>query len=122
MKPNNQRVYIPVKEGDSEMSVSYWERDTHITDVKEQEGYFFTAQELNDYTEKVIKEALNTAAEKVDLTLLKKSQHSKKARWKKVSKKEEEEGVDIFNYEVLYKPSKKSITNQFNNIFNKFKV
>ena len=122
MKPNNQRVYIPVKEGDSEMSVSYWERDTHITDVKEQEGYFLTAQELNDYTEKVIKEALNTAAEKVDLTLLKKSQHSKKARWKKVSKKEEEEGVDIFNYEVLYKPSKKSITNQFNNIFNKFKV
>jgi hypothetical protein len=31
-----QIVYVPVKLGESDISVSYWDRDTHITDVKEQ--------------------------------------------------------------------------------------
>ena len=38
--------------------------DDLIGHVKEQEGYFFTTQELNNYTREVIKQALETAAEK----------------------------------------------------------
>ena len=46
MKPIKQTIYLPVKDGDSEISVSYWERDTHIVDVKEKSGYFFTPEHL----------------------------------------------------------------------------
>ena len=66
MKLIKQTVYLPVKDGDSEISVSYWERDTHIVDVKEESGYFFTLDQLNEYTQNVIKQALETAAEKAD--------------------------------------------------------
>jgi hypothetical protein len=31
------------------------------------EGYFFTPEQLNEYTQSVIKQALETAAEKADL-------------------------------------------------------
>ena len=50
-------VYLPLKDGNSEISVSYWERDTHIVDVKEESGYFFTPEQLNEYTANVIKQA-----------------------------------------------------------------
>lgn len=93
-----------------------------IENVAEENGYFFTTEELNNYTETVIKEALETAIKNVELTILKKSQYSKKARWKKVSKKEAEEGVDIFSYAVQYKPSKASIRNCFKEIYQKFLV
>ena len=38
------------------------------------------------------------------------------------TKKEAEDGVDIFSYEIQYKPSKKSITNTFEETFKKFEV
>lgn len=132
---SKQTVYLPV-----EITHEFWEKydsgeekpDYEIVDadngeridewVNKQEGYFFTPEELNEYTANVIKQTLETAAEKADLTCLKKSQYSKKARWKKVSKKEAEEGIDLFSYEVQYKPSKKSITNTFEETYNKLKV
>ena len=75
MRPTKQTVYLPVKEGESEMSVSYWERDTHITDVEQQEGYFFTQEELNQFLSDVIKDTLNTAAEIEELWGTKPSNH-----------------------------------------------
>jgi hypothetical protein len=36
--------------------------------VNQQEGYFFTPEQLNEYTANVIKQALETAAEKADIT------------------------------------------------------
>lgn len=133
MTPTKQTVYLPVKVEDTsgnyipdksvlivkeqEEMDKFWEAL-----VKQQQGYFFTPEQLNEYTQSVIKQALETAAEKVNLTTLKKSQYSKKARWKKVSKKEVEEGVDLFSYEVQYKPSKKSITNTFEETYKKFEV
>jgi len=90
--------------------------------LKPQEGYFFTPEELNQLLSDVIKDTLNTAAEKADLTLLKKSTYSEKPRWKKISKKETKEGVDLFSYEVQYKPSKKSITNTFDEVYQRFSV
>lgn len=125
MKPIKSTVYLPVK--------VERHRNHHIFDlnecegsfiqnVAEESGYFFTPEQLNEYTQEVIKQTLETGAENADLTCLKKSQYSKKARWKKVSKKEAEEGIDLFSYEVQYKPSKKSITNTFEETFEKWKV
>ena len=51
-----QTVYLPVEEGTSDMSVSYWEKDVHIADVKEIEAFVFTPEQLNEYTAKVIKD------------------------------------------------------------------
>jgi hypothetical protein len=72
--PTKQTVYLPVKVENAsgnhipDNSVllvkeqyeldKYWENL-----VKPQEGYFFTAEELNEYTESVIKQAIDTAEE-----------------------------------------------------------
>ena len=89
--------------------------------LKEQQLITFTPEEYNQHIKDIIKETLDNASKKVDLTVLKKSQHSLKPRWKKVSKQEAEEGIDIFAYEVQYKPSKRSITNTLEDTFNKLK-
>jgi len=66
MTPIKREVYLPVN-GEQEKVVcndhSHWLET--ITGVVEKEGYFFTPEQLNEYTEKVIKEALATSAEKV---------------------------------------------------------
>lgn len=62
-----------------------------------------------DFAKLHVKQALEAAAEKVTLNTYKKSQYSKKARWKKTNDKE----IDLFSYEVMYKPSKSSILNAY---------
>lgn len=65
MKLTKQTVYLPVN-GEQEKVVCHdypdW-MDT-ISGVIEEEGYFFTPEQLNEYTANVIKQALETAAEK----------------------------------------------------------
>ena len=56
------------------------------------EGYFFTPEQLNEYTQTVIKQAIETASEKVDLI------------------------------ETDGEPCPKSITNTFEETFKKFEV
>lgn len=52
MTPTKQTVYLPVE-------------GLTITEFMEcKEGYFFTPEQLNEYTANVIKQALETAAEK----------------------------------------------------------
>ena len=109
MKPNNQRVYIPVKEGDSEMAVSYWEKDTHVTDVKEQEGYFFTPEQLNEYTQHVINQTLKTVVEKVELGY-------------ECGNKTKEGCLTVSCYKCTEQVNKYSILDTFKETFNKFKV
>ncbi len=105
MTPTKQTVYLPV-----EITDEFWEKydngeekpDYEIVDanngeridewVNEQEGYFFTSEQLNEYTQRVIKQALETAAENADLI-------------------ETDGDVDP-----------KSITNTFEETFNEFKV
>lgn len=63
MKSVKQTVYLPVKQGQTTKTVIC---DTGETfPVKQREGYFFTSEQLNEYTQSVIKQALETAAEKV---------------------------------------------------------
>lgn len=78
MKPKlKQTVYLPVNE-QYEYSLAYWdkrdrsyqiEKDKNGEDIslKEQEGYFFTPEELNEYTANVIKKALKVAVENVEI-------------------------------------------------------
>jgi len=60
-----------------------------------QQGYFFTPEQLNEYTANVIKDALNTAAENAY--------------------------VDFEDYDKEF-VNKKSITNTFEKIFQKYKI
>lgn len=60
-----------------------------------EEGYFFTPEQLNEYTANVIKDALNTAAENAY--------------------------VDFEDYDKEF-VNKKSITNTFEETFQKYKV
>ena len=97
-----QTVYLPVKEGTSDMSVSYWEKDVHIADVKEIEAFVFTPEQLNEYTAKVIKQALDTAAESAEPNIL-----NKRPKYAKFTI------VDV---------DKQSITNTFEETFKKFEA
>lgn len=74
MTPTKKTVYVPVN-GEQEKVVcnDYPDWLDTITGVIEQEGYFFTPEQLNEYTEKVIKDALATAADKRTLKVVKES-------------------------------------------------
>lgn len=69
--------------------------------------YSFTADELNEYTAKVIKQALETARDKVKLYDANEDCHY-----------QDEAG----NFPEEYVVNKESITNTFEETFNKFKV
>ena len=91
MKPTKQTVYLPVKVEDElpkesgfykteEEGTSFfqrgdqtwWDNDVDGTKrfpenwLKKEEGYFFTPEQLNEYTRNVIEQALETAAENAD--------------------------------------------------------
>lgn len=60
-----QTVYVPVKSYE-DYSVSYKLEEGSIDYVKPQEGYFFTEEQLNELLSNVIKNTLETAAEKAE--------------------------------------------------------
>jgi len=65
MIPTKQTVYLPVNVLDeTSVIVINQGANTLLDKVKRQEGYFFTPEQLNEYTQSVIKQALETAAEK----------------------------------------------------------
>ena len=58
--PQKQTIYLPVKQGQTTKTVIC---DTgEGFPVKQRKGYFFTPEQLNEYTANVIKQALETAA------------------------------------------------------------
>jgi hypothetical protein len=67
MTHTKQTVYLPVN-GEPPLVVCYDHSDWYdsITGVVEKEGYFFTPEQLNEYTQSVIKQALENAAEEAD--------------------------------------------------------
>lgn len=115
MKPTKQTVYLPVK-----ITEEFWKKydsgeerpEYEIVDanngeridewVNEQKGYFFTPEQLNEYTANVIKQALETAAEKAELY---------------------DESCESFGEnQVSYYVDEESITNTFEETFKKFEV
>lgn len=119
MIPTKQTVYIPVKVEDEKIPehtvvtvscdggtqfnqvkyyTSYFKEDFEMVThwLKPQEAFVFTPEQLNEYTQAVIKQALETAAEKALCNF-------------------DEGGCTEFVDE-------QSITNTFEETFNKFKV
>ena len=80
-------------------NVIYW--------LKEQEVFVFTPEQLNEYTQKVIKQALETAAEKVRMYDTNEDCNF-----------EDENG----HFPEIYTLDRQSITNTFEETFKQFKV
>lgn len=70
MKPVKQTVYLPVSEfNDSERAIcTIGIPDLYGDKVIEQELFVFTPEQLNEYTQHVIKQALETAAENAKMS------------------------------------------------------
>ena len=108
MTPTKQTVYLPV-----EITEEFWKKydsgeekpEYEIVDanngeridewVNKQEGYFFTPEQLNQFISDVIKDTLDTAAEKAE--------------------------VDFEDYDKEF-VNKQSITNTFEETCKKFEV
>lgn len=86
---NGEKLTYISEDIKSQNAYSHW--------LKKKEGYFFTPEQLNEYTKEVIKQALDTAAE-----------NAKTYRDKE--------------FYMLSNVSKKSITNTFEETFKKFEV
>lgn len=102
MKPTRQTVYLPVN-GDG-LRVTKGGYDTYDI-VEEQQGHFFTPEQLNEYTQSVIKQALETAAEKAEIKERKVSYSSSSGS----------------EYAYVQSINKQSITNTFEVTFKLFK-
>lgn len=92
---------------------------SHFKSIKdgEKQGYFFTPEQLNQYTSNVIEQTLEEAAEKANM--LGETQHDNGAP------DVQEDFVYVSNSngpDYGYTVNKQSITNVFENVFNKFKV
>ena len=100
MKPIKQTVYLPVN-GDYLTAVCHFEHTEwcHHETVQSKEGYFFTPEQLNEYTANVGKAFLETAAENAEI-----------------------DSINLGASEFQDIVCKSSITNTFEETFNKFKV
>lgn len=117
MKPPKQTVYLPVKEG--VLSVSHWDKDNHIQDVESAYGYFFTPEQLNEYTSNVINQALETASENAEI---------EQKSYFEATPEECLKGLEIYDDNGSDRPAfiafvnKQSITNTFEETCKKFEV
>ena len=59
-----QTVYLPVNTDEPSLVMQEYQREIIVDLVKDVEGYFFTPEKLNEYTQKVIKQALEIAADR----------------------------------------------------------
>lgn len=95
-----QTVYLPVKEESDEYPFSI-----RVVN-KEQVGYFFTPEELNEYTSNVIKQTLEIAAKKAEIKKRKVSYSSSSGS----------------EYGYVQCINKESITNTFEQTFKQYEV
>lgn len=93
----------------AEGKVTHW--------LKEQEGYFFTSEQLNQLLSDVIKDALDTAAEKAKINYTEDGEITKVK-----SKKLDIDCLSELGANVSFKLNKESITKTLTETFNKFKV
>lgn len=109
MKPIKQTVYVPVN-GNYTTAVCVFDFDSWVRQetVVDQEGYLFTPQQLNEYTANVIKQTLETAAERAKLIKPDKFGTC-------------ESSIAYTEVGEVY-ISSKSITNTFEETFKKFEV
>lgn len=106
MKPTKQTVYLPAKvmNKGQKADLKSVVKGIPTPVIRGEEGYFFTTEQLNEYTANVIKQSLETAAEKGICYINGFIQHSD-------GRQETQCFLD-----------KQSITNTFEETFNKLKV
>ena len=113
MKPTKKIVYLPVEKASAYTdAIVSNNREDFYTHALQQEGYFFTPEQLNEYTANVIKQALKTAAENAEGTTKIKIE---------CTTEELEKGYSTTG-ELAVVVSKQSITNTFEETFKKFEV
>ena len=111
------RPIVYVEDEHQEMgNVTHW--------LKSQEGYFFTPEQLNEYTANVIKQALETVAD--NAKVVEEELGSDEYREIPIDTFESSEFIADKGYEECsfyrYKVSKQSITNTFEETYKKFEV
>lgn len=103
MIPTKQTVYLPVSE-----NIIF-----HTENFKKQEGYFFTPEQLNEYTANVVRQALETAAEKSKI---------KREETHEIVFKGFSGGNPSYGNKEIITCDKQSITNTFEETFKQFEV
>lgn len=102
MKLIKQTVYLPLYDEWKEGKPTLMNSDGEwVCNLQHQEGYFFTPEQLNEYTKSVIEQALKTAADKANM---------------KCKKNHNGEFPEHWNI------NKQSITSTFDETFKKFEV
>lgn len=102
MKPIKQTVYLSINTDEPSLIVQEYQREIIVDLVKDVEGYFFTPKQLNEYTANIIKQALETGAQKA------------------VIKNEWEGNTGSEYYDTVV--DRQSITNTFEETYQKLKV
>ena len=104
-------VYIPTNKGNLLLIEEIWNKtDVHFN-LEEKQLYTFTEEELNQYTESVIKKALQIAAESTCIKIFNKS---RKAYFFEPGTKI----LERLNIEI----NKQSIINTFEEVYKNFKL
>ena len=98
MTPTKQLIYLQEEER--------YEIGHNVSWLKPQQGYFFTPEQLNEYTRNVIEKALETAANNAEIKERKVSYSSSSGS----------------EYGYVQSINKKSITNTFEETYKKFEV
>ena len=124
------RVSLSMDEGTTfpfETAVVKWldyKKEGYTHWLKPQEGYFFTPEQLNEYTANVIKQALETVAD--NAKVVEEELGSDEYREIPIDTFESSEFIADKGYEECsfyrYKVSKQSITNTFEETYKKFEV
>ena len=122
MKPTEQTVYLAIDEEWEENKPTLMSSDgEYVCNLHSKEGYFFTPEQLNEYTANIIKHALETAAEKVKMSV----QPSDMEEWENVPDEITRQDVDDEDYkceDFCITVNKESITNTFEETFKKFEI
>lgn len=110
MTPTKQTVYLPIKE---HSIFKILESGIGLENFYPEEGYFFTSEQLNEYTQSVIKQALETAAEKSKI---------KREETHEIVFKGFSGGNPSYGNKEIITCDKQSITNTFEETYQKLKV
>lgn len=109
MKPKQlQKIYLPVTL-EHAFVLSVLEEGRIIDKVIEKETIIFTPEQLNEYTQQVIKDALKVASENVNFM-------------KECGKLTNEKCYAVFCHNCSDILNKESITNTFEQIYEKWKI
>lgn len=110
MNLQKQTVYLPVN-GEPEINAVVHQTGEYIEGIVQKEGYFFTSEQLNEYTANIIKQTLETASENAEVRVTENALI--------------EDGSCYTTYDdgvISVTSDKQSITNTFEETFKLFKL